>query len=72
MTAGSMFATRMLLSQTRFTPTQKIRIEPMSERYAIAISVMTGETSLASMVMTPSKTRTRMAENASIQNDIRV
>ena len=58
-----MFATRMVFPQTRFTPTQKISTEPMSERWKIAISVMIGETSLASKVMVPSNTRTGIAEH---------
>lgn len=58
-----MFATRMVFPQTRFTPTQKISTEPMSERWKIAISVMIGETSLAGKVMVPSNTRTGIAEH---------
>ena len=53
-TAGSIFATRNFLSQTRFTPTQKIRIEPMRERSVMAASVMTGAISLANSVTAPS------------------
>ena len=42
---------------------QKIRTEPISDRYASAVGVMIGETSLASSVIAPSNTNTGMAEN---------
>ena len=59
-----MFATRTFFPHTRFSPTQKISTEPISERYADASSVITGDTILASSVMAPSKRKTGIAEKA--------
>ena len=50
---GSRFATRTFLPHTRFRPTQKIRIEPISERFASAASVISGRISRASRVIAP-------------------
>ncbi len=63
-TDGSIFATRIVFPQTRFTPTQKINTEPISDKYAVARSVITGATSLASKVIAPSTANTGIAENA--------
>ena len=63
-TAGSIFATLTFFPQTRFTPTQKINIDPISERYPTAKSVINGATSRASKVMEPSNKSTGIAENA--------
>ena len=41
---------------------QKIRTEPISERYASAAGVISGETSFARSVIAPSKTKTGIAE----------
>ena len=41
---------------------QKIKTEPIRDRYEIAVSVMTGATRRASSVILPSKTNTGMAE----------
>ena len=43
--AGSILATRSSLPQMRLTPTQKIKIEPISERYETASSVRAGASS---------------------------
>ena len=59
-----MFATLNFLPHTRFTPMQNISTEPMSDRYATAVAVITGERSRASSVMTPSKAKTGSAEKA--------
>ena len=60
--AGSILATRSSLPQTRLTPTQKIKIEPISERYETASSVRAGASSWARSVTAPSSTNTGMAE----------
>lgn len=50
---GSMFTTRIFLFQTRLMPMQKIMIDPVSDRFASACSVISGWMSLASSVMHP-------------------
>ena len=60
MMVGSILATRSSLLQTRLTPTQKIKIEPISERYETASSVRAS--SWAGSVTAHSSTNTGMAE----------
>ena len=62
MTAGRRFATRTFSPQTKFIPTQKMRMEPTVERYSKAVSVIAGATKCASSVILPSKTKTGRAE----------
>ena len=57
-----MLATRNFLPQMRFTPTQKMRTEPVSERLAMAASVKSGLASTASRVIVPWITPTGIAE----------
>lgn len=52
-TAGSMFAGLNVLGQMRLTPTQKMSVEPTSERFASAASVMMGWSSVARAVTLP-------------------
>ena len=42
---------------------QKIKTEPISDKYAIAVAVIIGETNFAKSVIAPSKTKTGIAEN---------
>ena len=58
-----MFATFNFLPHTRLIPIQKIKMEPMSDRYAIAVTVIIGEINFAKSVIAPSKTKTGIAEN---------
>ena len=52
-TAGSILATWSFLPHTRLTPTQKIRMEPIMERFDSAASVISGLISPARAVMLP-------------------
>ena len=61
-TEGSMFATRSFLPHTRFTPTQKIKIEPIIDKFERASCVIIGLTNLASNVIEPWKIPTGIAE----------
>ena len=63
-TAGSIFATFNFLPKTKLIPTQKISTEPIKDKYEIAVSVITGDTNLASNVIQPSNTNTGIAEKA--------
>ena len=56
-------ATRIFLPHTRFTPTQKIRTEPIMETFHRAASVISGCISRASTVTRPCHRPTGMAEN---------
>ena len=53
MTAGSILATFSFLPHTRLTPTQKIRIDPIMERFPSAASVISGRIRPANAVMLP-------------------
>ena len=61
-TAGSIFATLIFLPQTKFIPIQKIKTEPIKDKYATAVSVITGDIRRASKVMHPSNINTGIAE----------
>ena len=50
-TAGSRFATLTFFPHTRLIPTQKIRIEPIRDRFDRAVSVIIGLISLARQVI---------------------
>lgn len=54
----------IFLPQTKFTPIQKIKTEPIRDKYATAVSVITGDISRANRVRQPSKTNTGIAEKA--------
>ena len=60
--AGSILATWIFLPHTRLTPTQKIRMEPIMERFDSAASVISGLISRASRVIAPWKQPTGIAE----------
>ena len=62
-TAGSRFATLTFFPHTRLIPTQKIRIEPIRDRFDRAVSVIIGLISLARQVIEPWKSSTGIAEN---------
>ena len=59
---GNKLATLIFLPQTKLTPTQKINIEPTSERYIKAKSVINGSNKLASTVILPCNRNTGIAE----------
>ena len=57
-----MLATRKVLPQMRSTPTQKMRIDPTVERFAIAAAVMSGFRICARTVTPPCRRTTGMTE----------
>lgn len=64
-TEGSILAVRKVWGRMRLTPTQKMSMEPTSERLSRAAVVMMGESAPANSVIVPWNTATgRAGENA--------
>ena len=61
-TEGSILAVRKVWGRMRLTPTQKMSIEPTSDRLSRAAVVMMGESAPANSVIVPWNTATGRAE----------